>query len=96
MSIPEDELHKIVERASDFAGGDRDVNMEAIALHEAAITLMERPQMCPFCSMLWDQAEAERLMNAGDSAGYAEWIRETMALPVNAEGDDFGDRPRSE
>ena len=71
---------------------ERKVNHEAVRLHAAAIDLMEKPQLCPFCSMMWDQAEAERLLTARDHDGYAEWLEETIALPVNATGPDLGQR----
>lgn len=94
-TLPDDELEAMAADTAELIGGSIDeVNMDAIRLHEAAVLVMERPSLCPFCSMLWDQAEAERIIAARDMAGYAEWLAETAALPVNRPGDELGQRGR--
>lgn len=80
------------------AGGEdtlaRRVNLEAIAAQEDFIRHAEDPRLCPFCSVSWDQAEAHRLIAAGDAEGYERWYHETLALPVNEQGDDWGQRAK--
>jgi hypothetical protein len=68
------------------------VSEEAVRLQAAAADMMTRPHVCPFCGMMWDQEEAEKLLTIGDGAAYHEWLHETVALPVNERGPNLGQR----
>jgi len=70
--------------------------MGMVELMENAIQLAPGGQMCPFCSMWWDNDELQRIILERGGEGWMEWYEETLALPVNQQGEDLGHRPAGE